>query len=45
MIGFRNVIVHDYLDVDRAIVYDSVLSSLGDLRELQRAIHTAQRGT
>jgi uncharacterized protein YutE (UPF0331/DUF86 family) len=45
VIGFRNVIVHDYLDVDRAIVYDIVRNRLGDLRELQRAILTAQRGT
>jgi uncharacterized protein YutE (UPF0331/DUF86 family) len=45
VIGFRNVIVHDYLDVDRAIMYDIVRNRLGDLRELQRAILTAQRGT
>ncbi len=34
MIGFRNVVVHDYLDVDRAIVFDVLRHRLADLREL-----------
>ena len=43
VVGFRNVIVHDYLDVDRAIVYDVLRHRLGDLRELHRAVLSAQR--
>ena len=34
MIGFRNVVVHNYLDVDRAIVFDVLRHHLDDLREL-----------
>jgi uncharacterized protein YutE (UPF0331/DUF86 family) len=36
MIGFRNVLVHEYLDVDRKIVYDVLQHHLGDLRALRR---------
>ncbi len=43
VVGFKNVIVHDYLDVDRAIVYDVLRHRLGDLRELHRAVLSAQR--
>jgi uncharacterized protein YutE (UPF0331/DUF86 family) len=42
VIGFRNVIVHNYLDVDRAIVFDILSNSLDDLRELHRALVDAQ---
>jgi len=42
-IGFRNVIVHDYLDVDRAIVYDILCHRLDDLRDLHRAILAARQ--
>lgn len=45
MIGFRNVIVHDYLDVDRAIVFDVLQHRLDDLRSVHRALLTAQRGS
>lgn len=38
MIGFRNVIVHDYLDVDRAIVFDVLQHRLDDLRAVHRAL-------
>jgi uncharacterized protein YutE (UPF0331/DUF86 family) len=41
MIGFRNVIVHDYLDVDRAIVFDVVRHRLGNLRDLHRTLMAA----
>lgn len=41
VIGFRNVIVHDYLDGDRGIVYDIVSRRLDDLRDLLRAIVAA----
>lgn len=43
MIGFRNIVVHDYLDVDRAIVYDVLTRRLDDLRDLHRALLRAQR--
>lgn len=36
MIGFRNILVHDYLEVDRTIVYDVVCNRLVDLAELQQ---------
>ena len=42
-VGFRNVIVHDYLEVDRAIVYDIVSHRLDDLRDVLRAIVAAHR--
>ncbi len=37
MIGFRNVLVHDYLDVDRRVVYDALQHSLSDIAALMRA--------
>lgn len=37
MIGFRNVLVHDYLDIDRNIVYDVLQRNLEDLEALKRA--------
>lgn len=37
MIGFRNILVHNYLDVDRDIVYDILRNDLGDLHSLQKA--------
>ena len=43
VIGFRNVIVHQYLDVDRRIVFELLQHRLGDLRDLHRAILRAQR--
>ncbi len=36
MIGFRNVLVHEYLDIDRAIVYDVLQNRLGDIEALRR---------
>ena len=36
MIGFRNVLVHEYLDIDRMIVYDVLQNRLGDLEALRR---------
>jgi uncharacterized protein YutE (UPF0331/DUF86 family) len=45
VIGFRNVIVHNYLDVDRAIVFDILQHALGDLRDLHRALVEAQAGS
>lgn len=37
MIGFRNILVHDYLEVDRKIVYDVLLNRLKDLEDLKKA--------
>ena len=36
MIGFRNVLVHEYLDIDRGIVYDVLQNRLGDIEGLRR---------
>ena len=36
MIGFRNVLVHDYLDVDRRLVYEVMQQRLGDFEALRR---------
>ena len=35
MIGFRNILVHDYLDVDRGIVFEVLQDGLEDLRQLR----------
>lgn len=35
MMGFRNILVHDYLDVDRDLVYDVLQNDLDDIRQLQ----------
>lgn len=37
MIGFRNILVHNYLEIDRDIVYDVLQDNLGDFRELAEA--------
>jgi uncharacterized protein YutE (UPF0331/DUF86 family) len=36
IIGFRNVLVHDYLEVDRKIVYEILQHRLDDLEMLRR---------
>jgi uncharacterized protein YutE (UPF0331/DUF86 family) len=36
MIGFRNVLVHDYLDIDRTIVYGVLHAHLSDLYALRK---------
>jgi uncharacterized protein YutE (UPF0331/DUF86 family) len=36
MVGFRNILVHDYLEVDRKIVYEVLHNQLGDLEELKQ---------
>ena len=35
MIGFRNVLVHDYVDLDRDIVYDALQNDLDDIAALR----------
>jgi uncharacterized protein YutE (UPF0331/DUF86 family) len=36
MIGFRNALVHGFMDVDRTIVYGVLQNGLGDIEELKR---------
>ncbi len=36
MIGFRNILVHEYMEVDRRIVYEILQSNLDDLERLRR---------
>ena len=36
MLGFRNILVHDYLDIDRQIVYQVLQDELTDMEELRR---------
>lgn len=36
MIGFRNILVHDYLQVDRTIVYDVLQHRLQDINAIGR---------
>jgi uncharacterized protein YutE (UPF0331/DUF86 family) len=35
MFGFRNILVHEYLDLDRRIVYEALQHGLGDLEGLR----------
>jgi len=35
MIGFRNILVHDYLDIDRKLVYNVLQDHLGDFESLR----------
>jgi len=34
MIGFRNTLVHEYIDIDRKIVYQVLQENLGDIQAL-----------
>ena len=36
MIGFRNTLVHDYLEIDRGIVYDILENHLEDIEAVKR---------
>lgn len=36
MIGLCNILVHEYMDVDRRIVYEILQSGLEDLERLRR---------
>lgn len=36
MIGFRNLLVHEYLEIDRRRVYRVLQENLGDLEALGR---------
>ncbi len=35
MIGFRNILVHDFLEVDRRIVYEILQNRLDDLKQIR----------
>ena len=36
MIGFRNILVHEYLEIDRTIVHDVLQNHLHDIENIQR---------
>ena len=36
MIEFRNTLVHEYIDIDRRIVYDVLQNNIGDFEELKK---------
>ena len=38
MAGFRNVLVHEYLDIDRRRVYGVLTKSLGDFEKFIKAV-------
>lgn len=37
VIGFRNILVHDYMELDREIVYEILKNDLTDLRDILKA--------
>ena len=40
MIGFRNILIHDYLEIDRKIVYDVLQNYLADMEAVKRTFAT-----
>lgn len=38
MVRFRNILVHDYLDIDHTIVYSSLTAELSDFDQFAQAI-------
>ncbi len=36
MIGFRNTLVHEYIDIDREIVFDVLKNKLGIFKQIRR---------
>jgi len=46
--GFRNILVHEYLDIDRSLVYQYLQEGLGDLeafaQEVIRFLRTRRAG-
>ena len=38
MAGFRNLLVHEYLEIDRHHVYDTLKNDLGDFERFIKAI-------
>jgi uncharacterized protein YutE (UPF0331/DUF86 family) len=45
MVGFRNILVHGYQEVDVAIVEDIVRNHLGDLTAFVDAVRADRRGS
>ena len=37
MIGFRNILVHDYLDIDRHTVFDVLQNNLKDFEKIKKS--------
>jgi uncharacterized protein YutE (UPF0331/DUF86 family) len=44
IVGFRNIVVHRYLDVDPRVVRSVVETNLGDLGEFVRSIRERLKG-
>lgn len=40
MTGFRNLLVHDYLDINREIVYDALQHNLDDFEAIKECLRT-----
>jgi len=38
MAGFRNILVHDYIDLDREIVYDIIKNNLKDIENFREIV-------
>lgn len=38
MVSFRNILVHDYLKLDRGIVYDIIVNNLGDIKSFIKSV-------
>lgn len=38
MAGFRNILVHDYLDLDRELEYEIIKNNIGDIKEFMRVV-------
>ncbi|MEA1870893.1 MAG: DUF86 domain-containing protein [Candidatus Bipolaricaulota bacterium] len=38
IVGFRNILVHEYLDIDREVVHEVLQHQLRDLRTLKHAL-------
>jgi uncharacterized protein YutE (UPF0331/DUF86 family) len=45
MVGFRNVLVHGYAEVDPAVVVDVLVHRLGDLEGFVRSIRGRLEGS
>ncbi len=38
MVGFRNTLVHDYVEIDRKIVFDTLQNNLDDFKQIEKAL-------
>jgi uncharacterized protein YutE (UPF0331/DUF86 family) len=39
MVGFRNILVHDYMKIDRRVVYKALKDELRDIEQFKRAVN------